>query len=133
MLDKDKKSLGKDFHRLKKSFSYAVKGVKEVFQREQNIKIQLVLTLIVVLYGFILQVGKVEFALLLLAMSQVLSLEVLNTAFEIYLDEKEKEQNGTIAVIKDILAASVLVSAIFAIAIGLIIFLVPTLKLLGLN
>ncbi len=132
-MSEHKSNLKKDFRRLKKSFAYAVKGMKEVFEREQNIKIQLVLTLVVIFYGFFLHIGGVEFALLLLAMSQVLSLEVLNTAFEIYLDEREREQNGTIGVIKDILAASVLVSVIFAIAIGLIIFLVPTLKLLGFN
>lgn len=126
-----KKSLRKDFRRLKKSFLYAVKGIKEVFQREQNIKIQLVLTLVVIYYGLFLHIGSLEFAILFVAIAQVLSLETINTAFEIYLDEKEKEQSETIAVIKDILAAGVLVSVIFAVIIGSIIFLPPSLKLLG--
>jgi|GEM_PF-1132566 len=123
MLNKDKRNLGKDFRRLKKSFYYALMGIKEVFEREQNIKIQLILAFIVIFYGITLHVGKVEFALLILAIAQVVSLEVINTAFEMYLDEREKTQSEEISIIKNILAASVLLSAVFAVIVGLIIFL----------
>lgn len=122
-MNKDKRNLGKDFRRLKKSFYYALMGIKEVFEREQNIKIQLILAFIVIFYGITLHVGKVEFALLILAIAQVVSLEVINTAFEMYLDEREKTQSEEISIIKNILAASVLLSAVFAVIVGLIIFL----------
>ena len=102
---------------------YAVSGLKYAFKNEINIRIQFIIALLVIVFGFILSVSLVEWALLILMIGFVITAEILNTAVETMLDFLVPEWNHHVGVIKDLTAGAVLVTSIVAVIIGIIIFL----------
>jgi undecaprenol kinase len=94
-----------------KSLSYALSGIRLAFFREFNLVIQFVLGIISSAVS--LYFGHWLFAFLnLLMMGIIISLELMNTAFETLCDLINLEFDNRIKSIKDIAAASVLISAI---------------------
>lgn len=84
---------------------------------------------LVLIAAYILKISKAEF-LVILAISAVnFSLEMVNTAIERLADKVSPQHDEQIAVVKDVMAGAVLVSSIFAIVIGVIIFYEPLLQL----
>lgn len=75
--------------------------------------------------GACLGVGRGEWACLLLAMGMVVAAEALNTAVERLCDFVEEGHNAQIGLIKDIAAGGVLLAAVFAAAVGAVVFLPP--------
>lgn len=112
-----------NFKKLMKSFVYAVKGLAYVWRVEQNFRIQSLAALMVLILALYLKVTKIEVAVLLLVSLIVLLLEILNTVFEHLVDLVKPRLNQYVKIIKDIMAAAVLISAFFALIIGLIILL----------
>lgn len=121
----------RDFRRYKKSFGYAFKGLSEIWEREQNIKLMALAGILVALAGIILKLNKYEFSILLLAISQVLFLETFNTALEMYIDRIIHHDDEKIGIIKDIMAGAVFIAAAFAVAVGILILGPHFLELLG--
>lgn len=76
----------------------------------------------VIVAGFFFKITEIEWLIVLLASALVLSLEALNSAIERVCDLYSEEKNLKIKVIKDISAGAVLIAAIFALAIGVIVF-----------
>lgn len=109
--------------RLRGSFGYAFRGLKTFFLETPNALIHIVATIAVVAAAIILEVTKVEWAILILCMMVVLSLEACNTALEKLADRVSKEFSPLIRDAKDIAAGAVLIAAIGAAIVGLIIFL----------
>lgn len=85
--------------------------------------------MLVLIASFILEISKIEFLLILSISAVLFSLELTNTAIERLADKVSPEYNAQIGVVKDVMAGAVLVSGIFAILIGLVIFFEPLLKL----
>ena len=79
--------------------------------------------------AFILEISKVEFLVILVISAVNFSLELSNTAIERLADKVSPQHDEQIAVVKDVMAGAVLVSSIFAIFIGCIIFYEPLLQL----
>lgn len=102
---------------------YAVSGLKYAFKNEINIRIQLLIGLLVIIFGFVLSVSLLEWVLLVLMIGFVISSEILNTAVETMLDYLAPEQHQMVGAIKDLTASAVLVTSIVAVIIGTIIFL----------
>lgn len=111
------------FRRLIKSFADALKGLKQVYKSEQNFRIQLFISLIVILASLYFPLKIWERILLVLLMLLVLLVEMLNTAFEYFSDLIKPRVHHYIESIKDIMAGAVLLTALVAVVIGLIIFL----------
>jgi diacylglycerol kinase len=107
------------------SFGYAFKGIFWVLKTERNFKIQFACGILAVILGLILEIGRIEFAIVMLVIGLVLSLELANTAIEKYLDKYHAEHDHTIGLVKDILAGSVLLASISAATIGILIFANP--------
>ena len=112
-----------NFKQLSKSFKHAGQGLVYVVRAEQNLKIQLIIASLVLLLTIILPLKYLEIALLVLVIALVLILELLNTILERLLDLLKPRMHDYVKVIKDIMAAVVLVASIAAVLIGLLIFL----------
>lgn len=111
-----------------KSVVCATNGIRYAFATEKNIRIHLLVFILVVIASFILEISKIEFLLILGISAVNFSLELINTAIERLADKVSPEYNEQIGVVKDIMAGAVLLSSIFAIAVGLIILFDPLMK-----
>lgn len=106
---------------LTKSFKYAMRGIAYVFAHEQNFRVQLVSSFIVLLIMVWLPLSKGEIVTLLLLITMVLVLELLNSVLEKFVDIIKPRLSYQVEVIKDMMAAMVLIASVFAAVIGLII------------
>lgn len=104
-------------------FKHAFRGLFRMFSQERNFKIQFVIFVLVILLAFLLEVSRNDWVVLLLVSALVISLETINSAIEKACDLYSTERNEQIKNIKDISAGAVLISALFAIVIGILIFL----------
>ena len=111
------------------SFRYAFLGVRTVFRDQHNIRIEAVMAALAVTAGFIFSLSATEWILLLLVIALVLSLEMVNTALEYLVDLASPGRHPVAGKIKDIAAGAVLISAIFSVIIGLILFIPKILNL----
>jgi diacylglycerol kinase len=105
-----------------KSFGYAINGFRFSLREQLNIKIQIAVAIMVVALAFYFDVSRIEWIVLLLCIALVLSLEMINTALEDMVDLVSPQYNPIAGKIKDIAAASVLLSSIIAAIIGAIVF-----------
>ena len=103
-------------------FSYARTGLTLAW-KEYNFKIEVGCAVLVIALGFLLHISAFEFALVVLAISVVLAAEAFNTALEELCDKFQPTHDPHIAKIKDLGAATVLLSSIGASIVGLIIFI----------
>ena len=106
-----------------------LKKIKKFFDREQNLLIHIIASLCVLCLGIYFNVNSVEWFLLLLVIILVISSELLNSSIELAVDTYTSKYNALARVANDSAAAAVLVSAIFALIIGLSIYL-PTIIVL---
>jgi diacylglycerol kinase len=105
-----------------RSFGYAFKGIKAVFGNEANMNIHLIMSILVIVCGFIFKISITEWMLCIICFGLVISLEMLNSAIENLVNLVSPEQNKIAGKIKDISAGAVLIAAICAAIVGLIIF-----------
>jgi diacylglycerol kinase (ATP) len=104
-----------------RSFGHAFRGGWYVVRTQQNAWIHLVITAIVVLLSFWLQLGLRDWAVIILATTAVFAAEFLNTAIEVVVDLASPQQHPLAKVAKDVGAATVLLAAFSAVLIGLLI------------
>lgn len=104
-----------------KSFGYALRGFRFVW-RENNFKIQIFCGLIVIFLMFVFQLTRLEKVALIFMIMTVLTLESLNTIFEHLSDILKPRLHEHIMVVKDIMAATVLMASLGAAVVGLVIF-----------
>ena len=113
-----------------KSFTYAFTGIKTATGTEQNFLFDAIFATLTIILGFILKLSTIEFAIVLLAIGLVISLELINTAVEYTIDMAMPEIHPLAKAAKDISSGAVLVSAIMAFIVGLIIYLPKVIDLL---
>jgi|SRR5690625_921134 len=104
-------------------FKYAIEGFYTALIKEKNMKVHIIIMFIVLFTGLFLNISSLDWLFILLAIALVLSSELINTAVELIVDELFPSVHERAKTIKDISAASVLVSSIFAAIVGIIIFL----------
>lgn len=105
------------------SFKYAFNGIISATKTERNLKIHLSIATLVIIFGIIFKLNKIEWLICLICIMSVISAELINTAIEITVDIAMPKINNNAKRAKDISAASVLILAIFSALIGLIIFI----------
>lgn len=115
-----------------RSFGYAVRGVAEVFRKEQNFKVHTLMGMLAILLGFLFRIAPWEWCFLAVVIALVMAFEMVNTAIEHLCDITHPEQNETVRVIKDISAGMVLLCAIGALTVGIVIFLPKLIDFIGL-
>lgn len=109
--------------KLSESISHALAGLKHIFSSERNIRIQSIVAIIAVGLGAAFRLTEVEWLFLSSAIFRVVGHETLNTAVERLSDMVESREDFDIKHIKDMSAAFVLLSAIYSLTVGAIIFL----------
>lgn len=108
---------------LLRSLIYAVKGLVRAARTEQNFRIELTAAAIVLVAAAWLRVTPRDFAVLLLVVVSVLVVELVNTMVEALLDLLKPRLNHYAGVVKDLMAAAVLLTATGAVFIGILILL----------
>ena len=114
-----------------RSFVYAGRGVRAMFTSQHNAWLHGAATLAAVALGFALQIPRVEWLVLVLAVVSVWVSEALNTAFEFLCDVASPEFHPLVEKAKDVAAGAVLICALGAAIVGLLIFGPPMLALLS--
>jgi diacylglycerol kinase (ATP) len=104
------------------SFVYAARGIRTMVQSQHNAWIHSLATLLVVGAGLSAGLSRLEWFVLVLAIVSVWTAESLNTAFEFLCDVTSPGFHPLVAKAKDVAAGAVLITAIGALAIGLLIF-----------
>ncbi len=111
------------FQRFKRSFVDASRGIFYIFRKEQNFRIQVVMSLFILIAIILLPLRPWETVVLILLAVMVLTMEILNTALENFSDMFKPRVHPYVGVVKDLMAGAVLITAIGALIIGLIILL----------
>ena len=106
-----------------KSVKYAFKGAYLLVRYEPSIQVQVVIAVLMCGLGFYFDITSTEWLIQLLTIGLVISVEGINTAIEKIADFIHPEFNGTIGLIKDIAAGAVFIASIFAVVIGLVIYI----------
>ncbi|MFA5962175.1 MAG: diacylglycerol kinase family protein [Parcubacteria group bacterium] len=106
-----------------KSMSCAMRGLGYILRNEKNFQNELVISIMVIIAMVYFHVTRMETVALVLVIVGVLIMELLNTVVERVVDILKPRVHPYARLIKDMMAAVVLISAIFAVVIGLIIFL----------
>lgn len=106
-----------------KAVKFAAKGFWILITSENSIIAQIIIAIIITIIGLIMQISATEWMFQIFAIGLVLVAESLNTAIEILADFVHPEFHKKIGTIKDISAGAVFFAAIFAIIIGLIIYI----------
>jgi diacylglycerol kinase (ATP) len=105
-----------------KSFKYAFAGLKTLFIEEHNARIHLIAAVIAIALGFFLKISLNEWISLVVVMGLVFICELINSSLEVLADFTSPEKHPQIKKVKDLAAASVLISALVALVVGIIIF-----------
>ena len=106
-----------------RSFGHAGNGIVFALRHERNFQIEVVAAVVVLALMLIYPINILERAVVLSIMALVLSLELLNTALEHFLDLVKPDVSPVVKIIKDLVAGSVLLSSFFALLIGFLVFL----------
>ncbi|WP_028783250.1 diacylglycerol kinase family protein [Thalassobacillus devorans] len=104
-------------------FRYAWRGIMIVAKTERNMKFHLTAAVLVLILSWLLQLTPVEWAVILLIIALILTLEMINTSIEKAMDHLAPDIHPAVGAIKDIAAGAVLVASVFSVIIGLVVFL----------
>lgn len=103
------------------SFGYAFEGWWHVLRTQPNAWIHAAVSIAVFALAIWLQLGRIEWAILLLATIVVWMAEFANTALENVVDLTMPDYHPLAKTAKDVAAAAVLVGALGAVLVGLLI------------
>ncbi len=115
--------------KLKFSLSNAWNGIRFLYISQDNFRIHLFISLVVLILSIFLKISRFEWVIVLFVIGSVWILEAINTVFEKIFDLIERSYSQIVKIGKDVSAAAVLLSAIFSVLIGLAIFLPRIIKL----
>lgn len=108
--------------RFTKSFRHALHGLAHALTTENNFRIHTIIGIGIVLLLLVGQVPRRESALIVLVIASVLILELVNTIVERFADLLEPRVHPYVHIIKDLMAAVVVIAAIAAGLVGVLIF-----------
>jgi diacylglycerol kinase len=104
------------------SFRHAFAGIWTAITSQLNIRIHVFIGSLVLFLAVYLSIPLAEILVLILTIALVLLAEMINTSIEFLANSVTLEHREYIKHTKDVAAGAVLLTAIFAICIGLIIF-----------
>lgn len=107
---------------INKGLKAALAGLKETIIFERSFKIMLVIGAFVVVAMSYFPTSRLEKVILLLSIFSVLILELINSAVERIMDVVTTEYDERIRVIKDLMAAIVLLASLGSAIVGFLIF-----------
>lgn len=108
-----------------------MKKIISFFNREQNLLIHIIATIVVTVFGICFRLKPYEWVLIYFAVSLVITSELLNSAIELLVDVYTENFNSLAMVAKDTAAAAVVISALVAVGIGIYVFLPKVISLIN--
>ena len=105
------------------SLRNAFRGLTYVIKHEKNFQNEIIFALLVILAMLYFRVTSGEMIVLFFVIFWVLTFELFNTVMERVVDILKPRVHPYARLIKDLMAAAVLISSLLAIIMGLIIFL----------
>lgn len=105
-----------------KNFKYALIGLGHILKSERNARIHLAVAVIVSIAAIVLDLPAAEMVAIFFAILTVFIAEIFNTVIEKVLDLVHPDQSPKVALIKDMAAGAVLVTAVGAAVMGFVIF-----------
>lgn len=106
-----------------RSLRYAFSGLRDMLFTEPNAWVHAAMTCLALFFSWWFRIGRIKFALVVVAIVAVWVAEAFNTVLEILMDFVAFRQYSPIVKrAKDISAAAVLIASIGAIAIGVTVF-----------
>lgn len=107
------------------SFRYAAQGIASAFKSELNMKVHSGFAVLVLAAAAVFGLPPASWMLLVLAITLVLTTELLNTAIEATIDLVSPEIHPLAKKAKDTAAGAVLLTAVFAVITGIYVFYHP--------
>jgi len=111
-----------ELRRFKRSLKHALDGIIYAVSHEKNFRIEIMMAIFVIILMFIFKLKSWEVIVLILMIMWVLILELVNTVLERVADILKPRIHPYAHLIKDLMAAVVLISSVVAVIIGIIIF-----------
>jgi diacylglycerol kinase len=108
--------------KLKESFQAAFRGFKETLIYERNFKIMIVIAILVVGAMLYFPTSRLEKIALLVTIFSVLILELINSAVERIMNFLQPKKEKQVRIVKDLMAAIVLLASLGAVIIGGLVF-----------
>lgn len=106
-----------------KSVRFALRGIAIVWKEERNFRIQTIIGAFVIFVALVVPLKNWEIVVVCLLVASVLVLEIMNTIVERLIDMLKPRLHDFVAVIKDMMAAAVLIASLASTVVGGIIFL----------
>lgn len=104
------------------SVKHATDGFFYALKCERNLRFHIAIANLISLFAIFFKISRTQWAILALAIAFVISAELFNTAIENAVDTATKKVCDSARYAKDTAAAAVLISAVFAIIVGIFIF-----------
>lgn len=104
------------------SFNYAVSGIILSIKTERNMLIHYMAAILVLFASLFFDFSRMEFLILLFAVTLVIVLELINTAIEKTVDMITTDYHPLARLVKDIAAGAVLIASINALLVGYLLF-----------
>lgn len=104
------------------SLQHAVRGLGRATKTEPNVRWQLLATFLAIVLGFIVQLNRGEWLIIIVISGLVLAMELVNTALEKTLDIVKPRFDEQIGRVKDMMAGAVLIASFVALLSGILVF-----------
>ncbi len=111
-----------DFKKFFKSFRFAFRGLKYALKNEQNFQFDVIAGLFIIILMYLFPTRALEKIALFIAIFAVLVMELINTMFERVVDMLKPRVHPYAQLVKDVMAAAVLLTTLGAVIVGIIIF-----------
>lgn len=106
-----------------RSFKNAGRGVRISVKAEKNVQIHIVMAVLVIIAALLLKMSLAKICILIIAISNVMVAEFINTSLEFGLDAVFRNKySRLVGMAKDISAGAVVVASIFSAIIGILLF-----------
>ncbi len=112
------------------TFRYAFEGLRYTWRTQRNFRVETMVGACAVALCLVLRVNP---ASVLLCCALVLSLEMVNTAFEAVVDLAAPTYHPLAKIAKDVAAGAVLVASIISVLVGLVVLGPALLRLVGIG
>lgn len=113
-----------------KSFLFAISGLKSALIKEPNFRIHVISAILALTAAYFFNFSLLEWLILAITIFLVITFELINTVLESLVNLVSPELSPEAKIAKDVAAATVLVSAIFSVIVGAILFLPKIISLL---
>ena len=120
---KRNKDKGNFLVRYAKSFKHAIDGLVYAIENEHNILIMMLATFVALIASFILNISKVELALVVICICVVIACEMINSAIEACVDLTTTKENKLAKIAKDCASGASLVLSVMSLFVAGIVFI----------